>query len=51
MNKKERIDLALKLTEIKFKNYTCENYANYCADVYDFFIETLKDIEKEDTLR
>lgn len=46
--KEKQIDLALKLTEIKFKNYTCQNYADYSnTSVYDYFKDTLKSIEKD----
>lgn len=39
------IELALKLTEIKFKNYTFEDYCNTTTNVLDFYNKTLKVIK------
>ena len=40
-------ELALKLTELKFKNYTYRDYCNTSLNVLDFYEKALKTIKEK----
>lgn len=44
---KDNIELALKLTEIKFKNYTFDDFCKTRYNVLEFFDKSLKEIKNK----